>query len=195
MSSHKTDGAGALATEVEAPISERVNVDKLPAKGLAVTIRPDAELRSVLAEFNGLVAIEDFHADITVKRWQRDGVRVSGSLVASIVQTCTVTLEPVSQTVDCDIDAVYIASGSRLEKTIQSGEAHEIIVDPEGDDTPELYEHPWLDVGDVVQEFFALGIDPWPRAPGAEFETGDATADKPEKPNPFAALAPLKDRL
>jgi hypothetical protein len=46
-----------------------------------------------------------------------------------------------------------------------------------------------VDLGAVATEFLLLGIDPYPRKEGAEFEpriTGDPAA------HPFAALASLK---
>ncbi len=46
-----------------------------------------------------------------------------------------------------------------------------------------------VDLGAIATEYFLLGIDPYPRKPGAEFQSpsaGEAAA------NPFAALAALK---
>jgi hypothetical protein len=46
-----------------------------------------------------------------------------------------------------------------------------------------------VDLGAVATEFFLLGIDPYPRKPGASFEF--ASAGDPES-HPFAALSALK---
>ena len=46
-----------------------------------------------------------------------------------------------------------------------------------------------VDLGAIATEYFLLGIDPYPRKPGAEFQptgAGDGGA------KPFAALAALK---
>lgn len=181
------------------PISHPINVTKLPSKGMNLEIKPDVDQRAALARFNDVVSIEDLASVLTITRWQRDGLRVKGDIQASLTQACTVTLEPVSQYLETDIDAVFIPEGSKLHKTLEKGEAHEILVDPEGDDAPETFEHPWLDVGDVVQEFFALAIDPWPRAPGADdledLGASDEQTEPAEKPNPFASLAQLKGKL
>jgi hypothetical protein len=45
-----------------------------------------------------------------------------------------------------------------------------------------------IDLGALTAEFLALGLDPYPRKPGVDFDyKGD---DKPD--SPFAALAKLK---
>ena len=43
-----------------------------------------------------------------------------------------------------------------------------------------------IDVGALAAEFFALGLDPYPRKPGVEFV---ALAESPPADSPFAALA------
>ncbi len=69
----------------------------------------------------------------------------------------------------------------------------EMVLDPDGPDLPETFTGDTIDAGDIVAEFAALAIDPYPRKPGAEFqdhiESTDAT-DK--KPSPFAVLKDWK---
>src|SRR5271156_3377550 len=48
-----------------------------------------------------------------------------------------------------------------------------------------------VDLGALATEFLILGLDPYPRKPGAVFELPQDV--KPE-PGPFAALAGLKDK-
>ncbi|MND03201.1 hypothetical protein D3C83_229160 [compost metagenome] len=49
-----------------------------------------------------------------------------------------------------------------------------------------------VDLGALAAEFLVLGIDPYPRKPGASFEA-PATADDPAA-HPFATLAALKKK-
>jgi hypothetical protein len=54
-----------------------------------------------------------------------------------------------------------------------------------------------IDLGQVVAEQLVLALDPFPRAPGAAF---DSPADAPAAegtptPGPFAALAALRQKL
>jgi hypothetical protein len=46
-----------------------------------------------------------------------------------------------------------------------------------------------IDLGALAAEFLALGLDPYPRKPGAAFDLGEA---EPERESPFAALARLR---
>jgi hypothetical protein len=60
------------------------------------------------------------------------------------------------------------------------------------EDPPESLSDGKVDLGAIAVEFLLLGIDPYPRKPGAEFsplksEDGNA--------KPFAALEALKKRL
>lgn len=179
------------------PISHPVNVLTLPTRGLELDIKPDADALAALAKLNGLVRIEDFAVSVALKRWHKDGIRVTGNIQASLVQSCGVTLVDVPQHLDTQIDAVFLPDTSKLARRIENGQADEILIDPEGDDAPDLFEPPWLDIGDVVQEFFALAIDPFPRAPDAPAANHieDDGADDNRKANPFATLASLKDKL
>ena len=43
-----------------------------------------------------------------------------------------------------------------------------------------------IDLGALAQEFFALGLDPYPRKPGVAFEQG---AESAPADSPFSALA------
>ncbi|MBK8458182.1 MAG: DUF177 domain-containing protein [Phyllobacteriaceae bacterium] len=170
----------------KSPLSFDVEVRRLPARGFPVKIDADAEARAALADAHGLESVDRLHAELLVERWGKDGAKVSGRVVADIVQSCIVTLEPVPATIDAAIDGVFVPENSRLAVPTYG----EILVDPEGPDAPETFSGDSIDVGALVEEFFELAIDPYPRAPGAAFgesETGDGAM------NPFAALAKLNE--
>ena len=177
------------------PTSLIINVATLPARGRRERFEPDAGQRRALAAAHGLASADRLVAELTIKRWQRDGVRVAGTVTADIVQTCVVSLEPVPARIEAPVDAVFVPEGSRLARPRSEGAAHDIIVDPDGPDTPEVFAPPDLDIGAVAEEFFALALDPYPRAPGAApvgNPARDAGDDAPE--SPFAALAALRNR-
>ena len=77
------------------PISHEVNVHRLARKGMAVSISADATERRALAEEHDLLSVERFAAELTVRPWKADGVRITGTVEADITQACVVTLEPV----------------------------------------------------------------------------------------------------
>jgi uncharacterized metal-binding protein YceD (DUF177 family) len=167
----------------------------LPTAGYPVRVEANEAERAALADAHALLAVDEFVADLDVKRWRKDGVRVQGTVRARIVQECIVTLEPVSADLDVEIDAVFVPEGSRLARPLDDDGA--LIVDAEGPDIPETFEGGEIDVGAVAEEFFELAIDPYPRAPGAELGEIADTDDggEADEENPFAKLARLRDKL
>jgi hypothetical protein len=150
----------------KSPISYEVNVARLPKTGLTVKIDASETEKAELAAIHGLEAIERLHAELAVSPWKRNGVKVEGRVEADVVQACVVTLEPVTNLVEEEISAVFLPEDSRLGREgFETG--GEIMIDPEGPDSPETFSGDRIDVGALTEEFFALGIDPYPRKPGA----------------------------
>lgn len=163
------------------PISHPVYVSRLPKSGTSVTIDADEEQRKALAGIHGLREVRKLVAKLDVTAWKKGGVKVSGSVSAQLVQSCIVTLEPVEETVEEKISAVYLPEGSRLSVPQRSAEG-EILLDPSGDDAPELFSGDIVDVGVLAEEFFTLGINPYPRAEGASVQSGNEEAEEKRGP-------------
>lgn len=176
------------------PISHVISVATLPSSGRTEHVVPDTDGRAALARAHDLEAVDSFRAELDVRRWHRDGVRVTGAIDADVVQRCVVTLEPVPAQVRAPVDAVFVPGDSKLSRRAPAGEAHDLLVDPDGPDAPETFDPPDLDLGAIAEEFFALALDPYPRAAGVEpvaivsEDDGDGTA------SPFAALGKLRGR-
>ena len=191
------DGAQSAADEL---LSHPVDTSKLPAKGLQIMLDPDEQTNTQIADHLQLVSLSKFIAELRIKSWHKDGVRVVGTIRGQLEQACVVTLEPVSDTIDAEFDAVFVPETSKLAKPNISAETQELIIEAEGDDAPEVFEPPMLDVGKVVLEFFALELNPYPRSAKADQATA-ALEDESEKSgdaeveNPFAALAQIRDKL
>jgi len=66
----------------------------------------------------------------------------------------------------------------------------EIIVDAASEDAPEPLEGDEIDLGELMAEQLGLGIDPYPRRPGAILEIPETASEAALKP--FAALQALK---
>ena len=169
------------------PLHRPVDTRTLPVNGYDETIVADEGERAALATANGIEAVEALSASIRVRDWNGEGVRVTGKLEAKVTQACSVTLEPVRSTIDEPIDAVFVPEGSNVDFLGSDGE---ILIDAEGEDAPESFHPPMLEVGAVVAEFLTLSLDPYPRAEGAELPSA---ASDPAA-SPFAGLAKLKDR-
>lgn len=174
----------------ESPIAFPVHVRNLPAKGMPVTIEADEDQRAALAAAHGLEAVERLTAELLVTPWKRDGVRVKGRIKADVVQACIVTLEPVKGRVDEEVTGLFVPEGSKLARPdlIEGGE---MLLDAEGEDAPEPFAGDTVDVGHLAEEFFVLGIDPYPRKPGVA-ATGLDERDEEERGPLFEQLKALK---
>lgn len=169
-----------------------VPVLHLPQKGVTVKIGTDEKERATLAADHALAAVNTFSAEFLLTPWKKDGIRVRGRIDAEIVQSCVVTLEPLTNTIAEEIDTVFVPENSRLAR-IELDDSGEMLLDAEGADIPETFVGDRIDVGAIAEEFFDLAIDPYPRKPelpeGSEpMVFGDDGTD--EKPvSPFAKLS------
>jgi uncharacterized metal-binding protein YceD (DUF177 family) len=168
----------------ERPFSRVARVDALPREGQAVTIEAAPAEREALASHYHLPAIAALTATLRLEPQGRGGARVTGVVHGELTQICVVSLEPFPATVDEAVDvrfAPQTAADSRppgLKETQTFSLADEDEPDPVIDGK--------IDLGALTAEFFALGLDPYPRKPGAMFER--STKTEPTD-SPFSALA------
>jgi uncharacterized metal-binding protein YceD (DUF177 family) len=172
------------------PISRPIMTTDVPGDGRHVIIRATDDEIAALIAFAGIEAIDAFAAEVDVKPWGKTGFRVTGKVSAAVVQACVVTLEPVNGRVDepIEVKLAPIGDAERYQpKPLPDGA---IVVDMDADDSPDFFDGPTIDVGAIVVEFFVLGLDPYPRKQGVEFEP----LPDPGKAeiSPFAKLAVLK---
>lgn len=150
----------------KSPISFEVSVVRLPKSGMPVVIEATERQRAALAEIHGLAAVKALRAELMVKAWRRNGVRVEGRVVADIVQNCVVTLDPIDAHVDEKLEATFLPEESKLGRQ-GFGEGGEILIDVDGPDSPDTFSGDRIDVGAVAEEHFGLALDPYPRKAGA----------------------------
>jgi hypothetical protein len=190
------------------PLSRPLQAASVPAEGLDVVIHANETERAALARDNGLVAVNDLEARLHVSRFGAQGLEASGQLRAKVVQTCVVTLEDFESTVEEAVQLRFAPSsafepesrragaqrgrpGDESGKRTRKGApprdedasgGHIVDIDA---DAPDPMVGGAIDLGAAISEFFTLGLDPYPRKPGAVFE-------EPHRPdpedNPFAAL-------
>ena len=176
-------------TATATPFSHPIEVHRVPPGGLEMTLTANAAEREGLAALLGLLAVRSLAAELTLKPWRKAGLRVTGTVTAEVEQACVVTLEPVLQTIEEQIEVSFLPE-SEIETP-----GREVDIDPD-DDTPEPFSGNAVDLGALVSEYLSLGIDPYPRKPGVAFEP--AADDVPEgdgsAESPFAALAGLAGR-
>lgn len=165
-----------------------ISLDALPAKGSyeKITAEPDELL--VIAQNFSLLEISALRAELEIHPW-RAGLRVQGRLFAQLSQSCTITLDPVPQSIDEPIERVFLPE-SDIEKPPTDAQGA-IILDDEKEDAPDILVGPMFDLGQIVLEQLALEIEPYPRAANAELDDVYQQEDTVRE-SPFSALAELK---
>ena len=169
----------------ERAFSRLVRVDALPREGQAVTIEATPAEREELASFYRLPAIAALTATLRLDSWGQGGARVTGAIHGELTQVCVVSLEPFPVTVDEDVDvrfAPQTAANSRS-TAIEETQTFSLV----DHDEPDPVIDGKIDLGALTAELFALGLDPYPRKPGAAFDE-EGTNSEPAD-SPFAALA------
>lgn len=170
-----------------------VIVAQIPDTGLHREIEASARERAAMAEIAGLREVVSAHASFDVMPKSGGRVHVNGRIRARIGQTCVVTLDPVESDIDEEIDLVFAPKTELrpLADLIEEGQDDEArdLSEPE---PPEAIVNGIIDLGRLATDALFLGIDPYPRKPGAVFEP-EAEARDPED-HPFAALKALQDR-
>ncbi len=168
-------------TDYDPPWHAIIRADEIPETGRRVELVADDTVRAKAAEAAGVVSIPRLRAEFDLTR-KGDGIRVSGRVLATIEQTCVVTLEPIMNEVEEAIDITAVPA-DQLPITAQDAAA-----DIDSQDCEPMIDG-GVDLGAVATEFLILEIDPYPRKGGAVF----ADQSEPARPSsPFDVLAKLK---
>jgi uncharacterized metal-binding protein YceD (DUF177 family) len=186
MSERKAD------KQAPAPWQVPVTIEDVAETGRHFDLVADNDVRAAVARVVGLRDLPRLQANFDVTRRGADGLHVSGRMRATVGQNCVVTLEPLANEVEEDIDLLFAPPPPGERK---AGEDEAVEGDSEWPQRswngPEPLIGGVVDLGALATEFLILGLDPYPRKPGAVFELPqDVKAD----PGPFAALAGLKDK-
>jgi transcription elongation GreA/GreB family factor len=169
----------------ETPWRVPVAVEDIAETGDHMDLAADAETRAAIARVAGLRELLRLEASFDLMPHSGGGLRVSGRVSATIGQTCVVTLEPLTNQVEEEIDLLYMPPAAAAEAAVEDDSEAE--AEPKWDD-PEPLVGGAVDLGALATESLILGLDPYPRKSGAVF---DAPRDNRPEPGPFAGLAGL----
>jgi uncharacterized metal-binding protein YceD (DUF177 family) len=153
-------------------------------------LTPDLSARAALADELGLLALRKLRL---VGRIEASGPRdwlLTGTLGATVVQACVVTLDPVTTRIDVPVRRLYCAD-------LPEPDLDEVEM-PDDDEVEPL--RAVIDPEAVLAEALALALPLYPRRDGADL--GDAIYAAPgvapmtdEDARPFGALAALRAKL
>ena len=162
-----------------------VTVAQIPEIGLHRDLEADLATRVAMAEVVGLHEISSVNASLDVMPYGKGRFRVAGRVRARLWQTCVVTLDPIENDIDEQIDLIFAPPEQISDPLDEITESETEVPDP-----PELIANGVIDLGRLVTDALFLSIDPYPRKVGAVFEPPVETAD-PEA-HPFAGLKALR---
>jgi len=174
-----------MQTSASVPLASwsHATVD-VPAQGLEVTRSANDSERADVMRALPLAALDKLEVRYRITGLAGGGWRLKGQISAGLVQTCVVSLDPVSSVIDEPFEVEFWR-----ETSDPDGEDKSVLEGPDiepltGDEIP---------AGRIVFETLAGALDPYPRKEGAAFDWNDRAGDA-EKANPFSVLMRLKDK-
>jgi len=163
-----------MTPELHRPIA----IERVGPAGLRVKVDANTAECDALARRMNLPAILAFSCDFRLEREAAGTLLAHGRLRAEVVQTCVISLDDFTATVEERFTVRCVPTGEETD-------------DPDPEALDEFgYENGTLDLGEAASEQLALALDPYPRAPDAVLPEIDDGADR----GPFSSLSDLKWR-
>jgi uncharacterized metal-binding protein YceD (DUF177 family) len=163
-----------------------VNVAQISDGGLHREIEADDRARAAIAEAAGLRGVSAVRAAFDLSHRSGGRVHVAGRVRATVGQTCVVTLEPIENAIDEEVDLIFAPADEIAPQTdADDDDGESAMAEP-----PEPIENGMIDLGRLATDVLYLAIDPYPRKQGAVFEPQVAVPDP--RDHPFAALKALQ---
>jgi uncharacterized metal-binding protein YceD (DUF177 family) len=164
-----------------------VAVRALPSHGgFPFDVAPDEREAAALARLLDARSVRKLRFR-GVLRPEGAGWVLEAELGATVVQTCVVTLDPVTTRIDQPVRRLFLPGEPNAAEV-------EVLPDGEEDEVEPLGER--IDLGLVAIEALALALPPYPRKDGATLPEGaDMPDDAETARRPFAGLAAMRDRM
>ncbi|MBB4076926.1 hypothetical protein GGR08_001238 [Bartonella fuyuanensis] len=169
-----------------------ISVRSLPAKGVRIQLCANKSECIHLAQNHDLIEVKSCEGKFHIFPWKKRGVLIKGLLQARILQLCVVTLEPLENILRENIEVVLVPEGSNLIKPKISEVTEELFLNVEGFDTPEVFYDDKIDIGAIMEEFFELSINHYPRKEGTKMHVIENLEEAEKKLSPFFVLKDWK---
>ena len=168
--------------KMQHPWSVPVTQRGVPPSGRHFHIIAEEHTRAAVARLAGVVDLPRLEASFDLTQHGDNGLRVIGRVSATVTQTCSVSLEPMTSDVTEEFGLVFLPSSAGAPATPRR--EVEVLLE----DEPEVLIDGKIDLGGVATEFLMLGINPYPRKADRMFE---APRVESKSPGPFSAFARL----
>lgn len=178
-------------TPSSAEFSRVVRADAVRAGRETVQrVEADEGERRALARRFDLIDIPRLVAVVRLTR-RGETIRVEGEIDADVVQACVATLAPVPARIE---EGFVVRLTPEDEGDFVPGSVMDVDLDDEEDEDALIDGR--IDIGELTSQYLSLALDPYPRAPGVEFEPHIEHTDDDEgaaAPSPFAVLAKTRE--
>jgi len=180
------------------PLAQVYNLARLGTAGDVVQVIADETQRAAIARWAGVLSLENFSAQVEIRKLAPTRFGFSYALKADVTQACVVTLDPVPAHLEhCFSRELEFTGQTARRKPAQSRSepesVSEVVLDSLEDEGPEQIESLHYDLAAALLEEFVLALEPYPRRPGVAFAPPSDGLEPPE--SPFAVLKGLKSGL
>jgi uncharacterized metal-binding protein YceD (DUF177 family) len=178
-----------MTKEADTVLSRPLKVEEIRDGASEESVASRAEMEAI-ARMLDLVALDGLALNYRIDRGGGGRLHLTGTLHADVTQTCVVTLEPVAVRLDVPVEVEFWPASlvEEFERSAEEQGSLGIL------DWPEAIVDGKIDLGPVIYESLATGLDPYPKREGASFDWSQGQPEEPAKTGPFAALAALKRR-
>lgn len=173
--------------------TQNLRVSGLSAHGpTTFEVHPGAAQRKAIAANLDLVEVRKIRFNGTIEPSGDADWSLSGDLGATVVQSCVITLEPVTTRIDIKVSRIFVSVTSPYD------DSEEEIEIPAGEENEPLGTH--INLATVMSEALSLALPLYPKADNANLETHTFTEEgktpmSDEAARPFAGLSALRAKL
>ena len=153
---------------------------RIPQSGHEIRITATEKEREALKTFHELAALDSFTVRLKSAPSPK-GVELKGYITADLAEYCVVTHEPLPRKLETEFVVRFVKKPSIHGEEIEFSAL---------EDDEEPYPGDEAEVGGIVEEYFTLALEPYPRKEGVHFE--HIEDDAPEV-SPFAALKSARE--
>jgi uncharacterized metal-binding protein YceD (DUF177 family) len=160
----------------------------VPEGGLVIRREASGTEREALARDLDILSVDSLRLDARLVPRRAGTYRLDGAIDARVVQACVVSLDPVPSNIHADLH-IDLRPAGQIEAD-QDLEATESLLD---EPDVEAIDNGEIDLGRIVYEELASGLDPYPRLDGIALDQSEAGSGGTDT-GPFARLKELKER-
>ncbi len=164
----------------------------LSKSGEDIAVAGSQPIFEALSDELSVLSVDTFHLSARIVRWQKHGLKTSGTIKVDLCQECISTLESVSEQLDIHFERRFIKADAIVRK-YERIEEGDLVIDPDGDDEPDEMPEAGIDLWETVLEEINLAMNPFPRSPVADEAEATETAPTPENDGDDGVYRPFAD--